>query len=264
MTRYGYLGPEGTFTEAALRQVARPDEAEYLPQSDVSSAIAAVRSGEADFAVVAIESTVEGGVTATLDSLATGEPLVLLGEVLVPVQFTLAAAPGVRLADVGGLTEVKKRLEASFLAPLRNPELRALYGKSLRGGLLLYGPPGCGKTFLAKAVAGELGQQGGERGHGAGGDADAERAGGPVEEPGQFLTGPAVAGSQVEHAQRARPADRRRQSRVGLAERGDAEYAGFVRGRAGILRNGRHGTPGSLRGVAVKRRAAGSEFRNLV
>ncbi len=64
---------------------------------------------------------------------------------------------GVRLADVGGLTEVKKRLEASFLAPLRNPELRQLYGKSLRGGLLLYGPPGCGKTYLAKAVAGELG-----------------------------------------------------------------------------------------------------------
>lgn len=64
---------------------------------------------------------------------------------------------GVRLADVGGLTEVKKRLEASFLAPLRNPELRALYGTSLRGGLLLYGPPGCGKTYLAKAVAGELG-----------------------------------------------------------------------------------------------------------
>jgi len=64
---------------------------------------------------------------------------------------------GIRLADVGGLTEVKKRLEASFLAPLRNPELRQLYGKSLRGGLLLYGPPGCGKTYLAKAVAGELG-----------------------------------------------------------------------------------------------------------
>ncbi len=62
-----------------------------------------------------------------------------------------------RLADVGGLTEVKAHIEAAFLTPLRNPELRARYGASLRGGLLLYGPPGCGKTYLARAVAGELG-----------------------------------------------------------------------------------------------------------
>jgi SpoVK/Ycf46/Vps4 family AAA+-type ATPase len=61
------------------------------------------------------------------------------------------------LADVAGMTEVKARLEAAFLAPMRNPDLRRLYGKSLRGGLLLYGPPGCGKTFIARAVAGELG-----------------------------------------------------------------------------------------------------------
>ena len=100
LPRYAYLGPAGTFTEAALRQVAGPDEAVYLPQTDVTSAIAAVRSGLADFAVVAIESTAEGGVTATLDSLASGSPLVLLREVLVPVQFTLAAAPGRSLADV--------------------------------------------------------------------------------------------------------------------------------------------------------------------
>ncbi|MFE2596556.1 ATP-binding protein [Streptomyces sp. NPDC059396] len=67
-------------------------------------------------------------------------------------------APGsVTLADVGGMREVKDRLEAAFLAPMRNPELRRLFGKSLRGGLLLYGPPGCGKTFVARAVAGELG-----------------------------------------------------------------------------------------------------------
>ena len=64
---------------------------------------------------------------------------------------------GVCLADVGGMIEVKKRLEASFLAPMRNPELRQLYGKSLRGGLLLYGPPGTGKTFIARAIAGEMG-----------------------------------------------------------------------------------------------------------
>jgi SpoVK/Ycf46/Vps4 family AAA+-type ATPase len=64
---------------------------------------------------------------------------------------------GLTLTDVAGMTEVKQRLEAAFLAPMRNPELRRLYGKSLRGGLLLYGPPGCGKTFIARAVAGELG-----------------------------------------------------------------------------------------------------------
>jgi AAA+ superfamily predicted ATPase len=64
---------------------------------------------------------------------------------------------GLTLTDVAGMTEVKARLEAAFLAPMRNPELRRLYGKSLRGGLLLYGPPGCGKTFIARAVAGELG-----------------------------------------------------------------------------------------------------------
>jgi AAA+ superfamily predicted ATPase len=65
--------------------------------------------------------------------------------------------PSLRLVDVAGMTEVKQRLEAAFMAPMRNPELRRLYGKSLRGGLLLYGPPGCGKTFIARAVAGELG-----------------------------------------------------------------------------------------------------------
>jgi AAA+ superfamily predicted ATPase len=62
-----------------------------------------------------------------------------------------------RLADVAGMKDVKQRLESAFLAPMRNPELRRLYGKSLRGGLLMYGPPGCGKTFIARAVAGELG-----------------------------------------------------------------------------------------------------------
>lgn len=65
--------------------------------------------------------------------------------------------PAVTLADVAGMQDVKQRLERSYLAPLRNPELRAAFGASMRSGLLLYGPPGCGKTYLARALAGELG-----------------------------------------------------------------------------------------------------------
>ena len=65
--------------------------------------------------------------------------------------------PDVTMADVAGMETVKRRLNLAFLAPLKNPEMMRLYGKSLRGGLLLYGAPGCGKTFIARAVAGELG-----------------------------------------------------------------------------------------------------------
>jgi prephenate dehydratase len=97
--RYAYLGPAGTFTEAALRQIAGPDEVDYLPQPHVVAALDAVRTGLADFAVVAIENSVEGAVTVVLDTLAAGD-LVMVREILVPVSFSLAARDGVQLADV--------------------------------------------------------------------------------------------------------------------------------------------------------------------
>ncbi len=62
-----------------------------------------------------------------------------------------------KLSDVAGMEHVKRRLNLAFLAPLRNPDMMKMYGKSLRGGLMLYGPPGCGKTFIARATAGEMG-----------------------------------------------------------------------------------------------------------
>jgi SpoVK/Ycf46/Vps4 family AAA+-type ATPase len=65
--------------------------------------------------------------------------------------------PGLKLSDVGGMEQVKRRLQLSFLGPLQNPALMSAYGKDVGGGLLLYGPPGCGKTFVARALAGELG-----------------------------------------------------------------------------------------------------------
>ena len=63
----------------------------------------------------------------------------------------------ITLADVGGMEHVKQRLNMAFLGPLKNPEIMKMYGKSLQGGLMLYGPPGCGKTYIARALAGELG-----------------------------------------------------------------------------------------------------------
>ncbi|WP_181774137.1 ATP-binding protein [Amycolatopsis pittospori] len=65
--------------------------------------------------------------------------------------------PAVTLADVAGLAEVKRHLDTTFLAPLRNPELAAAFGQKPGGSLLMYGPPGCGKTFIARAIAGDLG-----------------------------------------------------------------------------------------------------------
>lgn len=64
--------------------------------------------------------------------------------------------PRVTFADVGGMAGVKEKINLSFIMPLQQPELFAAFGKQAGGSLLLYGPPGCGKTFLARAVAGEI------------------------------------------------------------------------------------------------------------
>ncbi|GAA4388158.1 ATP-binding protein [Tsukamurella soli] len=85
------------------------------------------------------------------DSAAAHDPA---AEVVDDIDIEL---PTVRMADVAGMDDVKKRLDLALFAPLRNPEVARAYGMSTRGGLLLYGPPGCGKTFLGRAIAGELG-----------------------------------------------------------------------------------------------------------
>ena len=98
--RYAYLGPQGTFTEQALRSLPAAARAERVPCATVTLALDAVRSGEADGAVVPIENSVEGSVPVTLDELATGEPLMITREMTVPIAFSLLARPGVRPEDV--------------------------------------------------------------------------------------------------------------------------------------------------------------------
>jgi SpoVK/Ycf46/Vps4 family AAA+-type ATPase len=105
-------------------------------------------------------STPAGGFdwrTAEAEVADIAPPMFVEGEEPLEVDAFDAERPSLRLSDVGGMEQVKQRLEAAFLAPMRHPELRATFSKSLKGGLLLYGPPGCGKTFIARAVAGELG-----------------------------------------------------------------------------------------------------------
>ena len=102
--RYAFLGPAGTFTEAALRKVVDPAEAEFVSAGSVLSAVAALRRGEVDRAVVPIENSVEGGVSATVDEIALGETLQILAEVHVPISFVLVGRPGVAMEDVRRVT----------------------------------------------------------------------------------------------------------------------------------------------------------------
>ena len=99
-TRYGFLGPAGTFTEAALRQVLPGGRGQPSRCRASTQPSPRVRSGDLDAAVVPIENSVEGGVSATLDALASGAALRVTREMLVPITFVLAARPGTALADV--------------------------------------------------------------------------------------------------------------------------------------------------------------------
>ena len=100
MPRYAYLGPAGTFTEAALRTLPDAGRAELVPCQTIAAALEAVRLGTADRAVVPIESSVDGAVTATVDELATGGELLICAEVLLPIEFALLARPGTEPAGI--------------------------------------------------------------------------------------------------------------------------------------------------------------------
>jgi prephenate dehydratase len=98
--RLGYLGPPGTFTEAALQTLPHAAAAERVPYTTVPAALDAVRRGEIDSAIVALENSVEGSVPTTLDELATGEPLQIVTEIHLPVSFALLVRPGTAFADI--------------------------------------------------------------------------------------------------------------------------------------------------------------------
>jgi prephenate dehydratase len=97
--RYAYLGPRGTFCEQAVRVLA-PGDFEPVACTSIEATLDAVRTGQADSGVVPIESSVEGGVNATLDELATGQQLLINAEAIVPVEFALLVRPGTGCSDI--------------------------------------------------------------------------------------------------------------------------------------------------------------------
>lgn len=98
--RYAYLGPEGTFTEAALLTLPDAAVAERLPYTTVPAALDALRRADVEAAVVALENSVEGSVPTTLDELATGEPVQIVAEIHLPVSFALLVRPGTEFASI--------------------------------------------------------------------------------------------------------------------------------------------------------------------
>ncbi|MET7769205.1 prephenate dehydratase [Nocardia sp. NPDC005366] len=104
MPRIAYFGPSGTFTEMALAQLESAGvfdaPVERVAAPSQGAALDLIRSGDVEGAVVPIESSVEGSISATLDSLAIGPRLQIVAETELEVSFTILARTGTTLADV--------------------------------------------------------------------------------------------------------------------------------------------------------------------
>jgi len=148
----GSASPEARLLAARLHLAtgARAEaRACYLEAVAASPALADVEL--ADRLGMQAEAVVAGGPGLDFDlELDLGEDI----ELAVDIDLVRS---DVTFADVGGMDEVKEEVRIKILAPLQNPELFSAFGKAAGGGILMYGPPGCGKTHLARATAGELG-----------------------------------------------------------------------------------------------------------
>ncbi|MDR1998553.1 MAG: prephenate dehydratase, partial [Frankiaceae bacterium] len=154
--RSTFLGPEGTFAHAALLSLPGARDAVALPEATVTAAIDAVREGRADGALVPIENSVEGAVPATLDELATGEPLVIAAETYLPVIFAVFARPGAALAEVRSVAthpHAEAQCRRWLMTHLPDAELR-LVGSTAGGAAAV--AAGTADAAVAPRVAGQL------------------------------------------------------------------------------------------------------------
>jgi len=137
------------------------EDAERVPFASVDAAMMALRAGDLDAAMVPIENSVEGGVSATLDALASGDPLVVVGEQVVPITFVLAAPAGITFADIRTVsTHPHAWAQVRGWIGVHLPDTDYLPAAStaaaaagLAGGLNEAGQRGCGPAHQAAVCA---------------------------------------------------------------------------------------------------------------
>jgi prephenate dehydratase len=144
VARIAYLGPEGTFTEAALLQLTAaglvpdysPDALRALPIESTPAALDAVRDGVADYACVPIENSIDGSVMPTLDSLAIGSPLQVFAETTLAVAFSIVVKPGSKTLSAADVRTVAAfpvaaaQVRRWLAARLPGAELRPAYSNA--------------------------------------------------------------------------------------------------------------------------------------
>jgi transitional endoplasmic reticulum ATPase len=135
-----------------------------LPPAQLLSAARALAAQDRDRARTLYDAALQGRESLrdlALERLLRGPALRVAApepvETTAPPPPDRPARPALTFADVGGLDALKERLRMDIVYPLQRPDLYRAYGKKAGGGVLLYGPPGCGKTHLARAAAGECG-----------------------------------------------------------------------------------------------------------
>lgn len=149
--------------EELLKLSATPPEA-YLLHARLL-----LRSGNVEWAVRQYEKAVEGDASLADQALAGQlgvnqgpDSDVVDGRVRAkhfepdPLDRASVERPKLTFADVGGMEALKEEIRMKIIHPLAHPEIYKAYGKAIGGGILMYGPPGCGKTHLARATAGEI------------------------------------------------------------------------------------------------------------
>jgi len=150
--------------EEALRAAPERADLRYLyaralaSAGESSRAVAAYREGYAmDPSLADMDLAVAVGFDAASDNGAQGFNHGAATDSPEEIPAAFASKPTISFADVGGMDALKEQIRLQIIHPFTNPNLYAAYGQAAGGGLLLYGPPGCGKTHLARATAGEIG-----------------------------------------------------------------------------------------------------------